>query len=49
VLRSPSPACFKLGFAISAVREVLILSGAGFVAQKKNPHQIVPRLHEQQK
>jgi hypothetical protein len=27
-----SPACFKLGFAISAVCEVLILSGAGFAA-----------------
>jgi hypothetical protein len=27
-----SPACFKLGFAISSVREVLILSGAGFAA-----------------
>jgi hypothetical protein len=27
-----STACFKLGFAISAVREVLILSGAGFAA-----------------
>jgi hypothetical protein len=26
-----SRACFKLGFAISAVCEVLILSGAGFV------------------
>jgi hypothetical protein len=25
-------ACFKLGFATSALREVLILSGAGFAA-----------------
>ena len=28
-----SPACLKLGFAISAVHEVLIKSGADFVAQ----------------
>ena len=27
-----SPACFKLGFAFSAVREVLMLFGAGFAA-----------------
>jgi hypothetical protein len=27
-----SPACFKLGFATSAVREILILSGADFAA-----------------